>query len=311
MLKSKRKKIFYFLYLLGLAFIVSLGTVIITDAKFSFKEPLGIGVFTVYLLLLAYITYWFYKQLTSITIDKKSITFKKPLSSSVRISFTEIVSIQLTGKIPDANISSNFSADGTRIKLLDGRQFYFSDAVYSNVWQLKTALKELVIDKRPEFEIPKETVLHSDVALDNVEVFKGSFSFSEFMFWGFLALIIFAVLRNQQNPHMQKVLPFLSIAILIYFLTTSYILNFFTLTENYLVIKNRYFFWLKQIYSLSDIEEVVIDRNTRTPIFMKVTTKSFKNKLFYGASLRKKNWLELKHALESKGVRVRNECIGE
>ena len=88
-------------------------------------------------------------------------------------------------------------------------------------------------------------------------------------------------------------------------------MNYFLISNDYLIVKNHNHIWKEKIYHLSNIKEVVFESNGQQPNCMRIITKDFKNKLYPAGTLRGKTWLKMKKKLELKGVIVRNECIYE
>jgi len=86
-------------------------------------------------------------------------------------------------------------------------------------------------------------------------------------------------------------------------------MHYFVLANDYFVVKNHNFIWLKKYYRLKDIKEIVFETQGKQPNCLRVITNDFRNKLYPAGTLRDKNWLELKEELEKKGISVRNECI--
>ena len=91
----------------------------------------------------------------------------------------------------------------------------------------------------------------------------------------------------------------------------SRMMHYFEISKVFFVIKNHYFFWKKTFYPISEIREVVYERQHKQPNRIRLITKDFKSKLYIAASLNNKIWLEMKTDLESKNIIVRNECIPE
>ena len=86
-------------------------------------------------------------------------------------------------------------------------------------------------------------------------------------------------------------------------------MNYFKLSVNFLVVKNHNFFWKKDIYRLKDIREVVFETRAKMPICLRVITNGYKDRLYPADTLYRKTWFLLKADLESKNVKVRDECL--
>jgi hypothetical protein len=89
---------------------------------------------------------------------------------------------------------------------------------------------------------------------------------------------------------------------------TSYQMNYFILTDNFLIVKNSIWLWQKDIYSLENIREIVFEKPNRLSISMRVITKDFKSKLYPSDSLKNKTWKQLREKIKSNQIKVRNEA---
>jgi len=89
----------------------------------------------------------------------------------------------------------------------------------------------------------------------------------------------------------------------------SYQMHYFGVSRDYFVVKKHNFFWMKKLYRMDNIKEVVFETQGKLPNCLRIITKDYRNKLFPACTLSDKTWLELKKALEERGITVRNECI--
>lgn len=94
-----------------------------------------------------------------------------------------------------------------------------------------------------------------------------------------------------------------------WFVLQSWLMHYFGLTKDFLIVRNHNFIWKAKIYRLSDIKEIVFETQGKQPNCMRIITNNYKNKLYPAGTLRDKTWLNLKDKLEANGVTVRNECI--
>jgi hypothetical protein len=86
-------------------------------------------------------------------------------------------------------------------------------------------------------------------------------------------------------------------------------MNYFKVSQTFLVIKNHNLLWCTKAFRLSDIEEIVFETQGKMPNCLRVITKDFRNKLYLAGTLTDKTWLQLKDKLEGYNIKVRNECI--
>ncbi|MCS3798874.1 hypothetical protein [Niastella sp. OAS944] len=86
-------------------------------------------------------------------------------------------------------------------------------------------------------------------------------------------------------------------------------MHYLKLSDSFLVVKNRNFFWKKDAYRLTDIREVVFETRYKMPICLRVITNEYNDKLYPADTLKTKTWLSLKTQLKNKHIKVRNECL--
>ena len=86
-------------------------------------------------------------------------------------------------------------------------------------------------------------------------------------------------------------------------------MHYFELSKNYFVVKNHYFWWVKDIYKNSEIEIIVFESQSKQPNCLRIITKNYRRKIYLAGTLSDKKWLEMKTELERKNITVRNECI--
>ena len=96
---------------------------------------------------------------------------------------------------------------------------------------------------------------------------------------------------------------------LIWFSFNAYCMHYFELSKNYFVVRNHYFWWVKDIYKNSEIEIIVYESQAKQPNNLRVITSNYRCKIYPAGTLNDKKWLNMKVELEKKNIKVRNECI--
>lgn len=140
-------------------------------------------------------------------------------------------------------------------------RYIFND-MYSNSWEFKYFLKQVVVDKNNYTE-KKDLSIESNLAG----------------------------------------------AGLLWFFLNSYIMYYFKVSNNFFLIRNHNFFWVKKAYRISDIKEIVYETPGNLPNCLRIIIKDYRDKLYPAGTLRDNDWLNLKTTLESHKIKVRNECI--
>lgn len=304
---------FYLTTVLGFVFFIFLATVML----FLFKKELDSGALETksYFLPLAslcvyfiafYTVYKYYKNAPIVELDEQAITIGKQT-----FSWSDVKRIELTGKWNFPFIGS-FPMEAFEIEFNDGTSKVIFDDMYSNSWEIKSFIQNVIIDKKDVKSINATKASINDTKFEPFDVFKGNqfTSFRGIMLWGFMVFFAFILISKNRVPE-TKGLIFLVVMALFWFVVFSYQMNYFSCSKNFFIVKNHNFLWRNTIFKLTDIKEIVFETQNKQPNSLRVITKDFRNKLFLAGTLRDSNWLEMKRVLEKYNIEVRNECIPE
>ena len=243
--------------------------------------------------------YAYLKNSPKVTIDKDTIKI-----GHMTFYVKNIKDILLTGKrtlgiIPMESITLLFD-NGTKKVLFDD--------MYSNSSEIKLFLEQIVLNKQ-EYK-PKliNNISRNAIRFEREETFKGNqfINIHGIMLWGLIGFLIYMVFSMTDKPVLSIFPAVLGIG---WFFGFSYLMHYFGLAKDYLIIRNHNFLWMAKIYRLSDIKEVVFEQQGNLPNCLRVITIDFRNKLYPAAPLRKKKWLGMKRELEQRGVKVRDEIF--
>ena len=202
--------------------------------------------------------------------------------------------------------------EGTAILFNDGRDKILFDDMYSNSYEVKSFLEQVIINKQ-EFKINETNKVKSnELRFENIVIFKGNqfTSLRGISLWALIGVFAFPIIIKGTSLKLGGLI-FLSIFGAFWFLLHSWLMHYFGLSKDYLIIRNHNFIWKEIIYNYSNIREVVFESQGNQPNCMRVITNDFRNKLYPAGTLKDKTWLDMKKKLEAKGVKVRNECIYE
>ena len=243
--------------------------------------------------------YAFMKNSPKVTIDKYTIKIGYRTFDVKNIENIELTGKKVLGIIPMESITILFN-NGTKKVLFDD--------MYSNSSDVKIFIEQVVLNKQEYSPKLISKINRNVIRFEREEIFKGNqfINIHGIMLWGFFGLWIFPIFSWNER---QILTPGLLIFSVYWFFVFSWLMHYFGLTNDYLIIKNHNFFWMTKIYRLSDIKEVVFEQQGRTPNTMRVITVDFRNKQYPAAPIRKKTWIELKKRLEEKGVKVRDEIF--
>lgn len=251
-----------------------------------------------------YSLYRYIKNAPTISLDKDFINF-----NNQTFSLADIDKIELTGKRP-FKYAINFPMEAATLTFNSGTTKYIFDDMYSNSWEIKSFLKQVVIDKKDFFEPTENAIDTGSLYNEYFETYKGTVitSLRGISLWGLIGFFAYMLLNNSK-PTTTGLVTFFTCFSSFWLLFHSYLMNYFQVSDNYFVVRNHNFFWTKKAYKINDIKEVVFETQGKMPNCLRVITKSFKNKLYPAGTLRDKTWFALKDKLESYNIKVRNECI--
>jgi hypothetical protein len=250
--------------------------------------------------------YTYFKNSPKVTIDENIIKIAKE-----SFDLNGIKKVSLSGKIPFRFII-NFPMEATKIEFSNGITKVLFDDMYSNSYEVKSFLEQVIV-KKQEFKItPLIKVNVAELRLEDSEVFKGNqfTSFRGLSLWGLLVTFSFLIISEESSINALALLFFTVFAV-VWFLIHVRFMHYFELTECFLVIRNHIVEQRKTVYHLSNVKEIVFETQGRQPNCMRIITTDFRSALYPAATLKDSNWLKMKKQLELKGVSVRNECIYE
>ncbi len=255
--------------------------------------------------LLAFFTvYAYWKNTPHVIIDNYTIKI-----GDRTIDIKNIKDVALTGKMPFRFIL-NYPMEGTALLLADDTEIFLFDDMYANSSEIKLFLQQVVLNKQEYKPALTSNISKDSIYIENEETFKGNqfTSFRGLSLWGLIGFLTFTLFDSWEHPPMLQLVTLIVFGIF-WFVLHGWLMHYFGLTTDYLIVRNHIFIWKMKIYRLSDIKEVVYETQGKQPNCMRIITKDFRNKLYPAGTLRNKTWLYLKMKLEAKGVAVRNECI--
>ena len=256
--------------------------------------------------LAIWMVYSYWKNSPKIIIDKTNV---KIGNETFRLN--SIKDVILTGKMPFRFII-NFPMEGTAILFDNGREKILFDDMYSNSYEVKSFLEQVIINKQEFKTSTIKKINKNELRFENTEKFIGNqfTSLRGISLWGLIGFFTILIIGKETSMKLGGVI-FFSLLGAFWFLLHYWLMHYFELTRKFLIVRNHIFIWKMKIYDLSDIKEVVFETQGNQPNCMRIITNNFKNKLYPAGTLRNKTWLEMKKRLETRGVKVRNECIYE
>lgn len=244
------------------------------------------------------------KNTPKIILDFEKITIKNRTYY-----WKDIQNAKMTGKKGFGLLS--YQMEVTTLQFQNKITEYIFDDMYSNSWEIKSFIKQIVVDKKNKFEISTNETNKKNIEKEHFEEFKGNpfFSFRGIMMWSLILFLLFMTFSPFRKISYFNALKFFIPFGLFWFAFNAYCMHYFELSKNYFVVRNHYFWWIKDIYKSSEIEIIVYESQGKQPNSLRIITKNYKRKLYPAGTLNDKKWLEMKTKLERQNIEVRNECI--
>jgi hypothetical protein len=204
-----------------------------------------------------------------------------------------------------------FAADnkeGMLLKFNGKNAFTIFDDLYSNIDEIKQFVKYSVIEKTAN-PFSRSVEQQSIETNDEKFIFYKNFqllNFRSFILWSCVVLISLCSIINATLTGI--LILFIFDSLFIWWL--SIYQNYFGVSSHFFVVKNQTLPWMKKVFMLDDINEIVFEQeHHKLPNSLRVITNDFKSESFMASSLWTKNWFQLKDELEKKNITVRNESI--
>lgn len=254
-----------------------------------------------------YVFYWTVKQVPKIYIDHTKIRLKTVVNCK-EIFWEDIKRIKFTGKkafIPKLNNPTECMT----IFLREGNNVHIFDQYYSNTHLIKQYIKSFYEKGAAPVTLTEKKINFNEIPAESFTVIKGKIPGIEtfVLIAGIPVLVLFLVIGKP--PDAKAIVIAASVMYLFYFFINCISCNYVGVSEKYILIKKLYLPWIKRVYAISDIKEIVFDTGPKSPNFFRIIHKSFKTKGYAARSLRDADWLRLKKLLRSKGLKVRNELM--
>ena len=263
------------------------------------RQHISISLFAA-LLLFAGGIYMIYDQISktpTVELDDEKINF-----NNKKYYWTDLTSIDLwktvgagRGRLPATILTFNKK-----------EIIYFFDSYYTNTNEAKNFLQQKIIDKKETIEESVfDDVNEELIKNDFYEVYKGNEFTSPvgIFLWMFLILLLYIIVLGWQKDSMFLIISFSCFSFL-WFLLISYLANYAKLSKDYLIIKNKHFFWKNEVFKISNINEIIVIGNNK---LIKIIIKDLNYKQVPLGYLKKNRFKDLENRLEEYGVKIQKQ----
>lgn len=220
----------------------------------------------------------------------------------------DLEKIEMTGKRSFRFLGERKEAMSLKFK--GEKERYVFDDMYEN----SPAIKSFIAEITGNYLQSKESVTSAEIGKFNsgeIKFYKGYqlLCIDGIALWIFCAGALYSAVMIFIIPQKKTVL-WMPVVFISFFLSVfSSRMYYFGLSDNQLFIRNHNFFWIKRMYRMTDIKEVVFEQRSKLPVTLRIINNDFTSKTYPATTLWSKTWLQLKADLESKGIKVRNECV--
>ena len=274
--------------------------------KFDFPTFLVLSFFIILLFSTSLFVLNFF---SNIEINEDEIIIRKVFSKK-HIKITNIKNIVIS----EINDSYEILVDRTRIQLTNDEFINLYSFKYQDFFKLKIILN--FIEETIKNENIKIVKLNLDSILPQKKAFKinsdnktKTFNFSHILsvtgiiFYGLVGVILYHFFPTETL----NIYTILQILVIITFLILLFSndMNYFIITDNYLIVKNSIRFWEKKYFDLNEIESINIHRHFRqSGKTVVIKTKLFENRTYSSDNLLNKHWEGFKIELKKNNVAV-------
>mgnify|MGYP003420425962 FL=1 len=280
----------------------------IEESRTKFDIPTFLVLFF-FIFLLVTTTLFAINFFSIIEINEKEVIIKKVFSKKV-IRIENIKNIVLS----EINDSYEILVDRTRIQLKNDEIINLYSFKYQDFFKLKIILNFI------NESIKNENIKLEKMNLDSILPHKKSFktnsynktktfnfshvlSFTGIFFYGLVSISFYSFFsRETLNIYITLQIPVIITFLILLF---SNDMNYFTISDNYLIVKNSIRFWEKKYFDLNEIESINIHRHFRqSGKTIVVKTKLFENRTYSSDNLLNKHWESFKIELKKNNVAV-------
>ncbi len=305
-IKSRRSIAFYATLVFAIIFyLVFLGPVLMAIA---FDEETANYILIAASLLIFYLGFYtiyaYYRMAPKVIADNRGIAFNN--RSYV---WTDVESATFSGKMPFRYITLH-SFEGMKLAFKGGATEYLHNTMYSNMAEIKRFVDSNVnaaaatlspnAHQRYENYLPEP-----DIATEHPVKYKGNQLKTMqgiFIWLIIIGSIFFIALINDAT-----VTALLFMFNILFFIILSIPLNYFCISEHYLIVRNHNLIWKRKTFLLANVSKILFDAEGRAENTLTIYNKDFSVNAFQAATLSNERWLALKRHLETAGVAVVDE----
>lgn len=288
------------LYYLSLALIVGR---LYEEALSKAGEGFIILMSLSFIILALYTIVRYFKNVPNFYINTDAIVINR----NTTFLWQDLERIELAGKRP-FNYMFGYPREGIMFKFKGSNKIYLFDDMYANTAAIKRFIRYHIIKKTNDWIEPIIRPTISDIQHEQFVRYNGSqfLNYRGVILWIVLGLLCYGIIITN---HVWLVAFLICLGIIFFWWLSSF-MCFFGVSDKYFIVRNPNLFWVKKIYRLGDIKEVVFEQqDSNMPYSLRIISVDFESDLYMAGTLRNKKWRQLQENLEDKNINVRNECV--
>lgn len=219
------------------------------------------------------------KYAPAIVLNEKGISIKNKFYY-----WNEISSSQLTAKS-----GTVFNSGECTILIFKDETFIeIYDDFYANAIEMKIFIEEILSKKQEILPVQQAEI---DINLEKFILYKGNpiLCFTGFSMWSLLLFIPLLVMLKKNTIYVNPLLIFNPLSIF-WFIFHARMMNYFEISENFIIVKNHYFFWRKKTVRIDKIKEIHLYRPHRRSNTLRILFNDFSTETYMAGSLTTLNW---------------------
>lgn len=226
----------------------------------------------------------------AITVSDEGIDLDYAFSDGRLINWNEVETINAV------HLNPFFGDEGSMILLKDGKKIMISPRDYVNAYEIRAFLHDHIsVHTRSIESKSRQIVLSKEPKLYSGNPWT---SYNNILFLGITGALVFIALWHSL-PLVLLILPF-------FYLFVGSQMYYFQVKEDKLVVKNHYWLWYKKSYELEQLRSLIYELHGKISSALGIVLNDFTTKRFGAGSLRKKDWKQLMHDMQSMHIDFKN-----
>lgn len=242
----------------------------------------------------------YYKETPNIRVEQGLITINNHV-----LSFGDIEGLAIVGRRPPGHWLG-YSQLNLQLHLKGGSAVLLPFQRYENGIKMVGFLDHIITGIKPLPDATTHVIKRIELKAFTFTSYKDRqwTSFQGIMLWLLLAGFTLTMCFSKDSV-LTKTISILGFDSF-WFFFNSWQMDYFELSDQYLVIKNHNLPWVFDAHELSDIREIFVETAHKMPTSLRVVTRDFRCYTYPAATLRRATWTALTDQLNRLQIPVRD-----